>query len=214
MTENTCSVRLKRENGKFLDEITIPSRQYPLSGDPEVFYYKNTREITEDLALRVFDSVQFRPGFCFSSAEELVRKLRAAGYDAQYYVGWMFLNQYEYPTHHAWAVLNGDILLDATDFTDLMREKAGELIGTDAEIRSAFNEKVLKTAAEMKNSARIKHPGMVPPGLMYCGAPDTKAHGIEINNRLREMFPNHKAFNKTNESGMTITQQRFYGGAL
>lgn len=71
----------------------------------------------------IFDSIKPEVGRCFTNAENLCVALNEAGYQAEQYVGWLFMED-ELPVHHSFVVLDGHVLdlsisLKSDDFAKL-----------------------------------------------------------------------------------------------
>ena len=92
------------------ETISIPSRMYPLESDSfQCFNADNTSEIVDEKIKDIFDSIKPETGRCFTNAETLCVALNKAGYPAEQYVGWLFMEN-ELPIHHSFVVLNDHIL--------------------------------------------------------------------------------------------------------
>ena len=91
----------------------IPSTQYPIAGQFELFVTANTsslqiREngeftaVSEEAAkiLAVIDKQRHDVGKCYFNADRVTSALQSKGYNAQTYVGWFFLAD-TMPAHHA-----------------------------------------------------------------------------------------------------------------
>ena len=106
------------------ETISIPSRMYPLESDSfQCFDADNTSEIVDKRIVEIFDSIKPETGRCFTNAENLCVALNEAGYQAEQYVGWLFMED-ELPIHHSFVVLNDHILdlsisLKSEDFAKL-----------------------------------------------------------------------------------------------
>ena len=118
--DSRAVIKLLNKDGSFNKSIMIPTVSYPLNGKYEYFTYKNTEPVTDEAVLKIFDETKYRIGFCYTNVEELLGRLKASGYDAKSYVGWLFTGATEYPVHHCWVVLNGNMILDLADDMSVM----------------------------------------------------------------------------------------------
>ena len=210
--DNSIQFRLRRENGKYLDTVKIPSPQYPISSAPEVFT-KQTSEpaCTNETVRAIYDALEYKPGYCFSTSEELTSKLINAGFSATLYVGWMFVSPEEYPIHHCWVVLDGRWVLDPAEDTEIFRRVWIAIREKDPDLSiPEVNVKTIKMMQQIPNSAK-KPLGVPSAGIVYCGSPDTAENGRKTNCYLREKYPKHKAFSNVLENGRTKTQELLYG---
>ena len=59
----------------------------------------NTSEIVDERIIAIFDSIKPEVGRCFTNAEILCVALNKAGYPAEQYVGWLFIDGRGNPVH-------------------------------------------------------------------------------------------------------------------
>lgn len=82
------------------ETISIPSRMYTLESDSfKCFDSDNISEIVDERIIAIFDSIKPEVGRCFTNAEILCVALNKAGYPAEQYVGWLFIDGRGNPVH-------------------------------------------------------------------------------------------------------------------
>lgn len=186
---------LNIHTGDMINSVVIPTSLYPLhNNDFDIFTNKSCTEITDKKVLKIFDSVEYQVGRCYTMADELKEKLVKAGYDAKIYTGWMFAGCADTPMHHAWVVLDGNVL-DIQDHYSVLYGMNGDIFKdktTDEcrELISDFHMYCQKNG--ISNSERC-HPVGVPSDLCYyigCEV-DCAQRGRDIYNRLVEEYPQY-----------------------
>lgn len=202
-------VKLRNKDGTFLESVVIPTTYYPLNGECKVFHYKNTKRVTDQKILDIFDQVKYKYGFCYDNSERLVEELRKNGFDAKPYVGWLFVSDSEYPIHHCWVVINGDEVLDLSDdFTSMLSGKNGERFkGKTREEARELSIDFAIAAQRVKNSVRCFPVGVPTPIMLYIGCECDPAQGRIIYNRLICEYPRHKCERNCDARGLNATQR-------
>ena len=197
---------------KVSDEtISIPSRMYPLESDLfKCFDANNTSEVTDEKIKDIFDSIKPEIGRCFTNAENLCIALNEEGYQAEQYVGWLFMGD-ELPVHHSFVVLDGHILdlsisLKSADFTKL--DAITAKCKTKDEARERIAEYMLQKE-QLPNHQRCIF-GVVDEAYHYIGAPGTREAGIRRNQELRQSYPQHPCFQDV-KNGTTRGQEILLG---
>ena len=196
------------DEGKFLEAIHIPSVMWPLTGPPEVFHWNNCQEISDAKVAEIVNTIPYVIGHCYTNAEKVTAALCAAGYDAKFYSGWMFISGAEPPLHHAWTVLNGTHIIDLADDVALQhhnRDAFAKANGLD-EAR-ALMVSFSKWARRFPHSERCMPFGVPSPTLLYVGCETNRRAAIFSFNCLMDQFPKHPCCKPTAESGRTITQE-------
>ena len=189
------------------ETISIPSRMYPLeSGSFKCFDADNTSEVTDEKIKDIFDSIKPEIGRCFTNAENLCIALNEEGYQAEQYVGWLFMGD-ELPVHHSFVVLDDHILdlsisLKSADFTKL--DSVTAKCKTKNEARERIAEYILRKEQSPNHQRCIF--GVVDEAYHYIGAPGTKEAGIKRNQELRQIYPQHPCFQDV-KSGITRGQE-------
>ena len=139
------------------ETISIPSRMYPLESDSfKCFDADNTSEIVDERVAAIFDSIKPEVGRCFTNAENLYMALNEAGYQAEQYVGWLFMED-ELPVHHSFVVLNDHILdlsisMKSEDFAKL--DSMTKIYKTKDEAREYIAEYILQKE-QLPNHQRL-----------------------------------------------------------
>lgn len=189
------------------ETISIPSRMYPLESDSfQCFDADNTSEIVDERVAAIFDSIKPEVGRCFTNAENLCVALNEAGYQAEQYVGWLFMED-ELPVHHSFVVLDGHVLdlsisLKSDDFAKL--DSVTAKCKTKDESRECIAE-YIRQKEQSPNHQRCIF-GMVDKMYHYIGAPGTREDGIRRNQELRQSYPQHPCFQDV-KNGITRGQE-------
>lgn len=208
--EERAVVKLNDKQGNFAKSIMMPTSLYPLNGPYQVFHCKNTKIVTDEKILEIFDSVKYKIGFCYTNTQNLVKALKAAGYEAKSFVGWLFTGVSELPVHHCWVIVNENQVLDLSDdFSVMLGGENGKNFQKaktkleQAELIASFQ----KEARNYKNSQRCFPVGMPTPFLLYIGAECDPVEGKLIYNRLIAQYPDHECQRNCDETGLNATQR-------
>ena len=193
-------------------EYLVPSSKYPLSGKYEVFNYTNTHLIDDveeyQKVLSIFDKIHYKIGYCYANADAMTKALRKAGYKAQTYVGWAFVDGT--PVHHAWTVLwvhERPSVLDLSDHI-LAMEKEMDLYapGQMAELRTKVVDATMKLM-KLPNHERCAPVGIPSPQYYLVGTPSNGTEGIRLFNQLLKQYPDHPCMARADKrTGVTPTQ--------
>ena len=206
--ENKAVVKLY-EGGQFVASINTPSAYWPLNGPYEVFHTENTSHIISDpLLYKIFDSVEYLIGHCYTNSETMADLLHKAGYKtATTYCGWAFIGE-SIPIHHCWVVLTNeegqkavlDLSCDAYKMTlwFIEQEKAGIQFPSSRDRLVAWTEYAKKN---LSNSERCHPVGCLPPSHLYIGCPCSPDYGIMIYRRLVNEYPGHLCEKTVNSQG-------------
>lgn len=201
-------VKLRNEDGSFMESCIIPSVMYPLNGEYEVFTCDNTEPVVDKAVLDIFDKVKYQVGRCYTNTEHLIELLQAAGYDAKSYVGWLFVCGTAYPVHHCWAVLNRKSVLDLSDdYTALLRNASNFENLKDINETRLVLAKFHKAASKQPNSIRCYQVGTPSPSYFYVGCPCNPDTGRIIYQNLIKELPNHKVNRNVGTDGLNPTQR-------
>jgi len=186
-----------------------------LNGNYEIFTYENTEQVLDKNVLAVYDKVKYNIGSCYSNTNALASALRMRGIEVKTYVGWIFTNNYQFPVHHCWAVVNGNSVLDLSDdFTVMLSGANGEHFEGKSitETRELIADFQL-AASRLPNSVRCNPVGTPTPFLLYVGCECEPEQGKVIYRDLIRRFPNHECQRNCDSSGLNATQRvmRKYG---
>ena len=156
--------------------------------------------------IAIFDSIKPEVGRCFTNAETICVALNKAGYPAEQYVGWLFMED-ELPIHHSFVVLYGHILdlsisMKSEDFAKL--DSMTKIYKTKDEAREYIAEYILQKE-QLPNHQRCIF-GVVDKMYHYIGAPGTREDGIKRNKELRKIYPQHPCFQDV-KNGITRGQE-------
>lgn len=201
--EKTSRIIVKLQND---NKVVIPSRMFPLESKPyRVINTENTENVIDKEVIRIFDSIEYEIGHCFSNSKKLTQALLNAGYQAKQYVGWVFTYDYEYPIHHSFVMLDSHILDISIEFLskDMEEMRLEEQESPDKArelIIQWHNKKKL-----MKNHEKCNF-GKCDNMYVYVGAEGKAEQGIERNRILRQEYPDHPSFADV-KNGITKTQQ-------
>lgn len=202
-------IKLRNEDGCFLEAANIPSVSYPLNGPYKVFSYRNTKVVSDPQITRIVDLQEYRIGCCYSNTRNLVSALKAAGYNAKAYVGWVFFGN-SLPTHHCWAVVDEIHLLDlADDQVTVLQEENCRILATakDKEERRAMWADLIATAiTTLPNSVRCAPLGVPNPDWLYVGSECDPEEGKAIYRNYAREHPEYEARYQRTEENMTALQ--------
>lgn len=211
LKEDKAVVKLFNEDGSFKKSIIIPTDYYPLNGRYETFTAENTVQCRDEAVLDIFDSVTYRIGRCYTNTKELVEKLRAAGYDAKSYAGWLFTEARSFPIHHCWAVVNGNMVLDlCDDYTVMLSGQNGKnfeaVLGNVEAIRLLIAS-FQKAGREWPNRARCCPVGKPTDFFLYIGCECEPDDARRIYQKLIARYPGHECERNCNAEGLNATQR-------
>lgn len=203
-------VKLYDKNERFVKSVIIPTIRYPLNGKYEVFHCGNTEMVKDEEILKIFDSVKYTIGHCYTNVEMLIDNLKKAGYDAKSYVGWLFTGKGEVPVHHCWVVLNGKSVLDLSDDFTVMLSGENAKNFQKAVSKKEMSEMIVSfqmAAKTQKNRVRCYPVGMPTRFLLYVGCECNPENGRNIYQKLIKEFPEHECEKNCDSSGMNETQK-------
>lgn len=208
--ENKAIVKLYNEDDSLKDSIVVPTIKYPLNGKYEVFHYKNTKIVTNEEVLKIFDAQEYKIGKCYQNTARMVSALKSAGYNVKSYVGWLFTESSDYPIHHCWAVLNGESVIDlCDDYTQMLGGANGEHF-KNARNRGELEELVADfyaAARNVRHSIRCSPVGMPTSIFLYVGCECEPDAGRVIYQQLMRQFPDHECERNCDSSGMNSLQR-------
>lgn len=207
--EDKAVVKLLNKDGSFKKSVVTPTDYYPLNGKYEVFTYENTVQTDNEDVLKIFDSVKYRIGHCYTNTKEMVSRLRESGFNAKSYVGWLFSGVTQFPIHHCWCVLDGNTILDlADDFSVMLSGANGEHFKDKSfDERRKLTVDFQLAASKVPNSIRCQPVGQATPFLLYIGCECSPDEGRIIYNNLIYKYPGHECERKCDSSGLNATQR-------
>lgn len=203
-------VKLSNNDDSFKKSVILPTDMYPLNRDDyHIFTYKNTEFVSDENIHEIFNSVTYKPGHCYQNAKKLADKLRAAGYNAKTYVGWLFVGKYEYPVHHCWVVLDENKVLDLSDdFSQMLNaENSKHFIGAAANKQRELIVDFYTEAKNWPNSMRCYPVGTPTAFLYYVGCECDADEGRRIYQKLIKQFPDHECQRNCDKNGLNATQR-------
>lgn len=205
-------VKKRDKTGAFHKSIIIPTVMYPLNGKYEVFSYLNTSLLPHELYPAI-DSVKYRIGKCYTNAGAVTEALKKAGAAAVSYAGWLFFGESEFPIHHEWTVVDGNIVVDIADDNWLLytNERTRELIdsGVPKEVMREYLAEFHAEVKDLANSVRCAPVGIPTPMMLYVGCPCEPEDARDIYRELIKKFPEHECQRNVDASGMNATQKVF-----
>lgn len=194
-----AAIRRYGEDNNFLGSCIVPSQLYPLNRSQyEMFHFRNTELITDEGILDIINRQEFCHGRCYTNTKKMTSALRDAGYAAESYVGWLFINGIAPPIHHCWTVLQAH---EQTYVIDLTDDFSVMFFGENGErYRNAASPKERKEllasfeveAQQYPHQVRCHPLGCPTPGLLYIGLPCDPDEGIRIFNTLMARYPDHE----------------------
>lgn len=190
------------ENG---EKVVIPSRLFPLESGPyRLITSENTEPVKDEGIIRIFDSLDYSIGHCFSNSQILVKALTEAGYPAKQYVGWVFPDRDGYPIHHSFVMLDDHILDLSIEFLSKdIQEMSHKRSSTEEAREVLIQQHLIKKS--IKNHEKCNF-GKCDSMYIYVAAEGSADEGKERNRILRREYPNHPSF-KNVTNGITKTQQ-------
>lgn len=210
-------VKIQHEDGSFRKSVIVPTDYYPLySNDFKVFHAENCRNISKEegdfsqTVIDIFNKCGFSIGYCYTNAEMLKTRLCKAGFEAVQYVGWLFTDVTQIPVFHSWVVLDGNIVLDYSDFytacfmynSDVWKGRADSV-----EVLSSFFKYVKQ---ERIANALVCYPLGVPAiGCIYVGCPCGAEEGRALWRNMIKKYPDHDS-NRHGDTNGTDIQQRIW----
>lgn len=190
------------ENG---EKVVIPSRLFPLESGPyRLITSENTEPVKDEEIIRIFDSIDYSIGHCFSNSQILVKALTEAGYPAKQYVGWVFPDREDYPIHHSFVMLYDHLLDLSIEFLYKDMQEMGRKQRSADEAREVLIQQH-EIKKSMKNHEKCNF-GKCDSMYIYVAAEGSADEGKERNRILRREYPNHPSF-KNVTNGITKTQQ-------
>lgn len=196
------------------NKFDIGSKLYPVryKKHVKVFTYNNTKKIQDSRAYKAIDSLQFNPGFCYTNADMLCKKLKENGVcNPEFYAGWYIVG--DKSTHHAWVVIDGN-LIDVN-----IRQSMYDILKT-----VDYKNPQWRQGAAMRIKAaekRIKLSqdcicGKVFKGMCYAGTRDKPELAKTRFNILMKRFPKHPSYahKGANPTGLSEFQKEWYKDGL
>lgn len=209
--ENKVVVKLYDENRHFRKSVIMPTVMYPLNDNNiKVFHCDNTDFVTDKHLLDLIDTVPYKIGFCYENTSHILDVLNSHGYEAKSYVGWLFVDDTQFPIHHCWTVVNDNQIIDlADDLKQMLNEQNAQKF-KDVNMDIGESRKLLASFAESsrkyKNSVRCYPIGKASPIYYYVGTECNPDKGRKIYQNLIKAYPHHECQRNVNKQGMNITQ--------
>lgn len=194
-------------------KVKIPSQEYPLNSDLDIFIYENTDILKDDKIIHLIDQIPYKIGCCYSNSNNIYNLLLKNNVYSKIYVGWLLLGN-SIPVHHCWIVYKNKYLIDISDDIDCFLYNLTKN-HIDINSLSEKDQKDLlldftKHSILHKNSERC-HLGKVSYNNIYIGSQCNAEEGKRIFNKLLNKYPNHPCLAKnTDKNGMTPFQKEFY----
>lgn len=205
--EDRVVAKLYSDKGEFIKSVIIPTTYYPLSDNNFRYFHKeNCEKCVDERVGKIFDSVEYNIGRCYTNSERFLNALKENGYEqAKIYVGWMFTCGATYPVHHSWVVL-GNSLFDFSDDFECLFDRYGEEMN-GANTKAGFAEVFAKFhKLGLSNTERCGVLGVPSEGVLYVGSECEAQHGIDIYNALMKEFPQHDCKRGNSFKGGTAIQ--------
>lgn len=201
----------------FVKSVVIPTSYYPLNGQYEVFTQENTEVLEDEKVLALIDSVEYQIGHCYQNSRLIADTLVFNGYEAETYVGWLFVDD-AIPIHHCWVKFKDSIIDLSDDFAVLFsKENAMHFQGVKskeeyAEVLASFHQFVRER--HIPNSVRCCPIGNPHSSLVYIGSVCEPEEGRKIYNQLITQYPDHECHKNVGEDGMNATQRQLFQSGL
>lgn len=218
-------IRINDEAKSFCS-VAIPTSYYPLSSNSEyaykIFRKENTEICEREEVLRIFDTIPYRIGHCYTNADELFNKLTSAGIEAKIWAGWLFVCDQTLPIHHCWVTVGNSVL----DLADDFRVKFGQNTDVWANIKTAEEFREVEASFysfcrenRIKNRQRCAPVGKVGSNdWLYIGAECESGDAArKIYQNLIRKYPNHVVEANCFADGTNQTQRKIFdvtGGVI
>lgn len=129
----------------------------------------------------IINSLSFDKGRCYTNTEKLINAFEGE-LDLKFFSGWVFLG-YNYPVHHAWAVLfeeENEYVFDMGVFEREQKiiEEAAEKFD-DPEKQREYYVKENKRTFKLPNSKIYITGKVVPEMILYIGVKSTKEEVLD-----------------------------------
>lgn len=170
------------------------------------FHKGNTRSLEYPELSAALESQEFKAGMCYTNANVVQVIAQKLGIPVQFYAGWLLIGQEQMPIHHAWCVIDGNVIDTSMDVRDMIafkkvdytkpnwREQALELMKQEAQTHVPVNQRSIW--------------GKVDDPLYYVGSPDSPQNARIIFNTLLDRYPKHPSYHKLiNEKGQSKLQE-------
>lgn len=190
-----------------VEDIKIPSPEFPLYDKPEVFYYENTKFLLDFDIIQLIDEVEFELGKCFDNVERLFYKFKENNKKVQPYVGWLIMLGDEMPTLHCWAVYKNKYLIDLSDSLDKCIIQMKDVEFKNEDERRKYLIDFVQYQSTLKNSDRCTL-GVSSFRHYYIGSKCTVEQAKNFYINLMQKYPFHRSLVAgTNASGRSPLQQ-------
>lgn len=206
-------VKLRDDDGQFMQSIIIPTVMYPLNGPYQVFHAGNTVRTEDPDMLAAIDTVKYKIGQCYTNTKHVVDALRKAGFDAVSYAGWLFTEE-STPIHHCWAVVNGNIVVDLGDDLAMLLVVQPNLDQMHREECDRAIADFVRGSRHWPNSARCYPVGQPVPWFYYVGCPCEPEPATQIWAKLIQAFPNHECRRDFYPNRRSALQQKLHEQGL
>lgn len=193
LREKKVVVKLRKNDGSFWTSVQIPTVYWPLNGHYEVFHGDNTKEVTDEKVISIFDNTEYRLGRCYTNTKDLYNALRAAGYNVKTYAGWTFVLE-DIPIHHAWLILEKDgekSLLDLADDYPMSIGWQMKNVPAYPHVTREDHADWVEASLKMQNSVRCFPVGEVNPFWYYVGCECDPEEAVNIYQNLMHKYPGH-----------------------
>lgn len=211
LKENMPFVKLRKNHALMTwddTEYKIPSDLFPVLNKPSLRYFSyadtDTLGANTELA-RIYDSLEFKVGFCYSNIEQYSEALKKAGLkNFKIYTGWVIT--YGLPVHHCWLVWDDKHVIDpgVTLVENAYLLQAAELKKNNPEasmdeMRELFVS--IHKKYESANNTEYRTFGKVAPFAFYIGTETTPVQGRKIFNKLMKDYPEHPSYARGGMNG-------------
>ena len=180
----------------------IGSKLFPVSSKSKLQVFNS--EYTEELDkndpnilrfTKLVDQCKFEMGHAYTSSDIVLQIADAIGLEAKFFSGWLiypFSNTF--PSHHAWAVINGSSVVDVMQFPEEidMMMKADM---TDPNFKEKIAIKIAEIRRKEKPLSESCFFGKINyDWVYYVGSPDDSENAKRIFRELISKYPNHPSY--------------------
>lgn len=170
----------------------IGSKLFPVErkSKTKLFATENTEELNYPTLRKALNLEQYEEGRCYLNAEKVFMLGKLLKIPIEYYAGWVFVGSGQPPMHHAWNVLEGNVIDTSMNILDY-----DVLKGVDPK-NPDWRKEVAPLLVENKKKPASQTAvfGQVWPWLLYVGCPSTGEHARKMFRDLRIDFPKHPSY--------------------
>lgn len=173
----------------------IPSKLFPIESKKNMknFNFENTIKIEDKKIVEILDSRKFIEGKCYTNSDWVTRALIENGYNAKFYSGWFFIAPDQFPVHHAWTIVDDDILIDVSINIEAIRFFLNNVDINNPNWREFISPRLLEFDKLL--TSKSSFIGHAEFGL-YLGSEDHTERAKKTYRMLLNNYPNHPSYKR------------------